>query len=227
MIGSPKNKKSDASMSLRDSVLISLRQSILTGEMKPGERLMEIPLSKKMDVSRTPIREAIRILELEGLVTMTPRKGVVVAQISEESLRDVLEVRRALDKLAITLACERITEEEIAQLNEAGMRFAEVIGTKDVIEISRADVAFHDIITKASKNEKLQEMMSSLSEEVYRFRFEYIKDADHHTLLVEEHKAIYEAIRNRDVETAVHVSMKHIDNQEHCICQNLNFKTFA
>ena len=111
MIGSPKNKKNDASMSLRDSVLISLRQSILTGEMKPGERLMEIPLSKKMDVSRTPIREAIRILELEGLVTMTPRKGVVVAQISEESLRDVLEVRRSLDKLAITLACERITEE--------------------------------------------------------------------------------------------------------------------
>ena len=95
---------------LRDVVFNTLRTSILTGELKPGERLMEIHLADKLGVSRTPIREAIRKLELEGLVTMIPRRGAEVAQITEKNLRDVLEVRRALDALAVELACERITD---------------------------------------------------------------------------------------------------------------------
>ena len=90
---------------LRDVVFNTLRTSILTGELKPGERLMEIHLADKLGVSRTPIREAIRKLELEGLVTMIPRRGAEVAQITEKNLRDVLEVRRALDALAVELAC--------------------------------------------------------------------------------------------------------------------------
>ena len=101
---------------LRDVVFNTLRTSILTGELKPGERLMEIHLADKLGVSRTPIREAIRKLELEGLVTMIPRRGAEVAQITEKNLRDVLEVRRALDALAVELACERITEDELAEL---------------------------------------------------------------------------------------------------------------
>ena len=84
---------------LRDLVFNTLRQAILTGELKPGERLMEIHLAEKMGVSRTPIREAIRKLELEGLVTMVPRRGAEVAQITEKSMTDVLEVRRTLDAL--------------------------------------------------------------------------------------------------------------------------------
>ena len=86
---------------LRDVVFNTLRQAILKGELAPGERLMEIQLAEKLGVSRTPIREAIRKLELEGLVLMIPRKGAEVAKISEKSLRDVLEVRRSLEELAI------------------------------------------------------------------------------------------------------------------------------
>ena len=91
---------------LRDVVFNTLRQAILKGELAPGERLMEIQLAEKLGVSRTPIREAIRKLELEGLVLMIPRKGAEVAKISEKSLRDVLEVRRSLEELAIELACQ-------------------------------------------------------------------------------------------------------------------------
>ena len=80
---------------LRDVVFNTLRQAILRGELKPGERLMEIQLANKLGVSRTPVREAIRKLELEGLVLMIPRKGAEVADISEKSLKDVLEVREA------------------------------------------------------------------------------------------------------------------------------------
>ena len=85
---------------LRDVVFNTLRKAILTGQLKPGERLMEVHLADKLGVSRTPIREAIRKLELEGLVIMIPRRGAEVARITEKSLRDVLEVRRALDALS-------------------------------------------------------------------------------------------------------------------------------
>ena len=89
----------DEFLPLRDVVFNTLRKAILTGELKPGERLLEIHLANQLGVSRTPIREAIRKLELEGLVIMMPRRGAEVAQITEKSLRDVLEVRRALDAL--------------------------------------------------------------------------------------------------------------------------------
>ena len=110
---------------LRDVVFNTLRQAILRGELKPGERLMEIQLANKLGVSRTPIREAIRKLELEGLVTMIPRRGAEVAQITEKSLQDVLEVRRALDALCAELACDRITAEGKAALKRACDSFEE------------------------------------------------------------------------------------------------------
>ena len=98
---------------LRDVVFNTLRKAILRGELKPGERLMEIQLANKLGVSRTPIREAIRKLELEGLVLMIPRKGAEVAQITEKNMQDVLEVRKALEELSVQLACERITPEHL------------------------------------------------------------------------------------------------------------------
>ena len=101
----------DEFLPLRDVVLNTLRQAILIGELKPGERLMEIHWANRLGVSRTPIREAINKLAQEGLVTITPRRGAEVAQITEKSMKDVLEVRRALDALCVELACDRITEE--------------------------------------------------------------------------------------------------------------------
>ena len=105
---------------LRDVVFNTLRRAILRGELKPGERLMEIQLANKLGVSRTPIREAIRKLELEGLVLMIPRKGAEVAEITEKNLRDVLEVRCALEELAVQLACERIDQDKLNDLHAAG-----------------------------------------------------------------------------------------------------------
>ena len=101
---------------LRDVVFNTLRQAILRGEMEPGERLMEIQLAEKLGVSRTPIREAMRKLEQEGLVVMIPRRGAQVANITEKDLNDVLEVRIALENVAIEKACARMTEEEMLSL---------------------------------------------------------------------------------------------------------------
>lgn len=109
----------DEYLPLRDVVFRTLRRAILKGELKPGERLMEVQLANRLGVSRTPVREAIRKLELEGLVTMIPRRGAEVAEITEKNMRDVLEVRRALEELAVKIACEKMTDEEIELLRQA------------------------------------------------------------------------------------------------------------
>ncbi|MCR5279496.1 MAG: GntR family transcriptional regulator, partial [Lachnospiraceae bacterium] len=119
----------DEYLPLRDVVFKTLRKAILTGELKPGERLMEIHLAQKLGVSRTPIREAIHKLEQESLVTMIPRRGAVVAEISEKGLRDVLEVRRALDTFCAELACDRITDEAKENLKVACKAFEDAVAT--------------------------------------------------------------------------------------------------
>lgn len=158
---------------------------------------MEIHLANRLGVSRTPIREAIRMLELEGLVTMIPRRGAEVAQITEKGLKDVLEVRQALDALAIELACERITEEEIRELRRACDTFVQMTRTQDAVRIAQADVALHDIIVRASGNDRLIQMVGNLSQQMYRYRLEYIKDVSQHGRLIEEHEEIYRCIRSR------------------------------
>ena len=209
---------------LRDVVFNTLRQAILTGELKPGERLMEIHLANKLGVSRTPIREAIRKLELEGLVTMIPRRGAEVAQITEKSMSDVLEVRRAVDALCVELACERITDRELEALKEACKGFEEAVNSGDVKKIAQADVAFHDIIVRATGNQRLVQLVNTLSEQMYRYRFEYIKDVSQHQSLVEEHSVIYESLLKKDKQTASEAAKLHIDNQEKTIIKQIRLE---
>ncbi|MCD7724618.1 MAG: GntR family transcriptional regulator [Clostridiales bacterium] len=214
----------DEFLPLRDVVFNTLRKAILTGELKPGERLMEIHLANQLGVSRTPIREAIRKLELEGLVIMIPRRGAEVAQITEKSLRDVLEVRRALDALCVELACERISADEIGQLKKACDAFEYATKTKDATTIAEADVALHDIIVQATRNRRLIQLINNLSEQMYRYRFEYIKDESGHEHLVNEHRMIYESILHRDKQKAAEASKTHIDNQEKSIISQLRIE---
>ncbi len=213
-MGSIFQQERDEYLPLRDVVFKTLRQGILTGELKPGERLMEIHLANKLGVSRTPIREAIRKLELEGLVTMIPRRGAEVAQITEKSMKDVLEVRKVLDNLSVDLACDRITEEEKEQLKNACMDFADAVKTGDFSMIAKTDVAFHDIIVAATRNIRLSQMVNNLAEQMYRYRFEYIKDSSQHSRLVQEHTEICDGIVNGDKEKALEAIEAHIDNQE-------------
>ena len=214
----------DDFLPLRDVVFKTLRQAILTGELKPGERLMEIHLANKLGVSRTPIREAIRKLELEGLVTMVPRRGAQVAQITEKNMSDVLEVRRALDELAVELACLRITQEEKEQLKEACLNFEKIVITNDVHEIAKADVAFHDIIFAATGNGRLSQMVNNLAEQMYRYRYEYIKDEKQHDMLVKEHRKIYDSIIANDTDSAKEAIRIHIENQEKAILRQIRLE---
>lgn len=212
----------DDYLPLRDVVFQTLRKAILTGELMPGERLMEIHLAQKLGVSRTPIREAIRKLELEGLVMNIPRRGAQVAEISERGLRDVLEVRRALDTFCAELACERISDEEKEALKKACKDFEDAVETKDVTVIAKADVAFHDIIVGATGNERLVALLNNLAEQMYRYRFEYIKDVSQHGKLIEEHRVLMDAILKGNIIGARDAAREHIDNQEKSILMQIS-----
>ena len=209
---------------LRDVVFNTLRQAILRGDLQPGERLLEIHLADKLGVSRTPIREAIRKLELEGLVLMIPRKGAVVAEITEKSLRDVLEVRRALEELAMKLACERISDEEIEELKVAAGEFENALKTGDVTVYAEADVKFHDIIYRTTDYQRLIQLLYNLREQMYRYRVEYLKRDDSHDTLLEEHQHIIEALERKDLEEAVKTICTHIDNQVTAVADTIRTK---
>ena len=124
---------------LRDVVFNTLRKAILKGELKPGERLMEIALAERLGVSRTPVREAMRKLELEGLVVMIPRRGAQVANITEKDLNDVLEVRIALENLSIENACTRMTEEQLEELWNAAKNFEATMAEGNLVKLAEAD----------------------------------------------------------------------------------------
>lgn len=174
---------------------------------------MEIKLANKLGVSRTPIREAIRKLELEGLVLMIPRRGAEVAEITEKSLNDVLEVRKALEELSVQLACERITPEQVEEMKMAAEDFRKVLKSGDVTKIAEADVKFHDIIFAATNNQRLITLLNNLREQMYRFRVEYLKQKECYPQLLEEHDKLIALISGGEVEEACELMGCHIDNQ--------------
>lgn len=207
---------------LRDVVFKTLRKAIITGEFAPGERLMEISLANRLGVSRTPVREAIRKLELEGLVINIPRRGAQVARITEKSLRDVIEVRSVLEEFAAVLACERITEEEMDELKSLHEQFVLSIEGNDILDMVEKDEQFHDAIFHAAKNDRLISILANLREQFYRYRMEYIKDIKQRSTLVTEHQELMNAIFRRDGEAAKKTMKDHLVNQQQAVIQAIS-----
>ncbi len=212
----------DEYLPLRDVVFQTLRKAILKGELKPGERLMEIALAEKMGVSRTPVREAIRKLELEGLVVTIPRRGAHVAQITIKDLNDVLEVRLGLEYMAIDKACCLMQQENFDTLQEAKLNFEQIMRSGSLTELAEADVLFHETIYKASDNQRLLQLLNNLREAIYRYRIEYLKDKQARSLLVREHEEIYKAMCDRDAVRAKDIMSEHIENQRLAIIRSID-----
>ena len=188
------------------------------------EELRETVLSKKLGVSRTPVREALRQLELEGLVLMIPRKGAEVADISEKSLKDVLEVREALEELAARLACDKITKEGINRLKEAAQDFRSALKSNDITQMAEADVRFHDVICNATENQKLGQLLNNLREQMYRYRIEYLKDQQVYEKLLSEHEEIIRHIEKGEKDEAARVVSRHIENQAQAVTDVIRTK---
>lgn len=199
---------------LRDVVFENLRTAILEGNLKAGQRLMEVQLAEQLGVGRTPIREAIRKLELEGLVVMLPRKGAYVANMSFKDLIDVLEIRASLEGLAASLAAERRNDEDIIDLEKLAKEFETCVRETNIEGVLKTDIDFHEKIFMMANNKKLYQLITSLWEQVHRFRVTYVSDYDASLSLVEEHNKILQAIKDGDSELAKKYATEHIELAE-------------
>jgi len=206
---------------LREVVFESLREAIIQGRLRPGERLMEAQLAEELGVSRTPVREAIRKLELEGFVAMLPRKGAYVAGISLKDIVDVFEIRAALEVLAAGLAAERITEEELDQMERYLLKAAEASSDADLGTFVEVDTGFHELIYKASRNQRLFQIVTLLQEQVQRFRTVSLSQPGRQKDAIHEHRQIIDAIAERNVELAQALAKEHIENAEQSMLQSL------
>ena len=221
MVKVPKLKM-DSYQPLRDVIFETLRKAIISGDIKPGERLMEVSLANQMGVSRTPVREAIRRLEAEGLVTMTPRKGTHVAELSVKDIMDVLEVRTVLDKLATDLAAKRMQPSQLKALENVHKQYIACVEKNNIEGAIKKDIEFHDLIYAASGNPRLVAVAGSLREHVYRFRVIYMSGGDPIAEnVLNEHEEILAALKEANNNLASDLAEKHIRNQMETIIKTV------
>jgi len=212
--------KLDQYKPLREIVLETMREAILQQVIKPGERLMESKLADDMGVSRTPIREAIRQLELEGYLIMVPRKGAYVSEISLNDIHEVYEIRSALEILASGLAAERATPEEIEQMERCIYRESAVLGTEDIIKTVEVDTELHSLIYQASRNDRLVAILNKLREQIYRMRVVSTALPGRRAKSLAYHRDLVEAISQRDAEGAEKIAGEHMRLAEQSMIQH-------
>jgi DNA-binding GntR family transcriptional regulator len=204
----------DSARPLRELVFDALRNAILDGVIKPGERLLENQLAEELGVSRTPVREAIRKLELEGFAVILPRKGAYVSEISFKDVREVYEIRAALEALASGLAAERVMDNEVEEMERRLIAESANLENEDNSLTVEADVDLHELIYKATRNEKLISLISNLKEQVYRLRSTSITLPGRKKRSLDEHKRIVEAIAEHNIKLAQRLAHEHIEHAE-------------
>ena len=202
----------DEFLPLRDVVFNTLRQAILTGELKPGERLMEIHLANKLGVSRTPIREAIRKLELEGLVHIIPNKGAFVEGVTLQDVKDIYEIRTLLEGLCARWAAERITQEQLEELEEIVFLSDFHYSKENWDQILELDNRFHEMVYEACASKELTRVLRDYHHYLQRIRRITLEEKARAHASINEHRAIAEALKARDARTAEECARLHIRN---------------
>jgi DNA-binding GntR family transcriptional regulator len=175
---------------------------------------MEIQMADEMGVSRTPVREAIRKLEMEGFVVMIPRRGTYVSNMSIRDITDVYEIRISLDTLAAGLAAERISDEELEELQRLLVKVGNAIEENDMAKVVEADIEFHDVLYKASRNERLRNIINNLREQITVIRGVSMRYPGRLKDTQEEHRRLVESIAARNVEKSQEAARIHLENAE-------------
>jgi len=196
---------------LGNIVYESLKESILNGSLKPGEKLMESRIAEDLGVSRTPVREAIRKLEKEKYVKMIPRKGAYVEDLTMEDILEVLEIRIVLEGLASKLAARNISDEMKDRIQKNIESFDNASSELDRKELISLDEKFHHIIYQSSGNKKLNEIVRELQDQFQRFRLSYFNELSSYMKLANSHNKLYQAIIDGDEEAAEKYAKEHIE----------------
>ncbi len=183
---------------LAEQIAVQLRRSILRGDIKPGQSVKERDNAAEMGVSRTPMREAIRILAKEGLIVLRPSRSPIVAELDFKSVSDQAEVLIALENLSAELACKNATAEDIAQIDGIVAYMAEHFYDTDPLDMFEIDMSFHTALAEASHNRALAETHRSYLQRLWHARYLAASQRRNRERVVTEHSKILEAIRSRD-----------------------------
>jgi len=201
-------------MALSTDLFMSLRKDILQGKLHQGEKLTEQQICDEYNVSRTPVREAFRQLELEGFIETIPNRGAFVTGFSPQDIEDMYELRKSYEILAVKWAIERITEEEFEKLEEAFEFMEFYTQKKDAEKMLNINMNFHELIYRASHNRMLFHILSSYQLYIKQSRSADRSDVSSRFLdeILAEHREVFEAFKNKDVEAGIAAVSKHLDN---------------
>jgi DNA-binding GntR family transcriptional regulator len=199
---------------LNEIVFERLQGEILQGRLRPGDALRQEEITKRLGVSRTPVREAIHRLQAEGLVTSIPRKGAVVSEIPVKKIQEIYDVRGQLEAFAAELAIDHLTESDFRRLQEL-IRQMELLHPKaDLERILEKNTEFHSIIYSAAKNETLVGMIEQLWRDIRRLRSRYLLTPHGHQHSTAEHTLILEALRAKDRKRVRELILKHCEHSK-------------
>ncbi|PTQ13034.1 GntR family transcriptional regulator [Sphingomonas oleivorans] len=196
--------------SLHDALTPSLRGMILGGELKPGAKIPERQLCERFGVSRTPLREALKVLAAEGLIELLPQRGAIVAQISAEDIEELFPIMAALEALAGELACERATDADIARIRALHDQMMESYRIDDEDNYLRLNRLVHEAIFDIARNDTLAAMYQQILMRIHAHRFIVRKSEANWKSAVEEHEQIMEALAARDKRRLSRLLRKHV-----------------
>jgi DNA-binding GntR family transcriptional regulator len=212
---------------LRDRIASSIRDSIIEGRIKPGQRLLEPEVAQVLGVSRTPLREAFFQLEAEGFVKVQPRKGAVVSELSRKDAEDTSLIKNTLEALAGRLAAGNMTDEIIQELESVNEELVEQSQSpkKDFRIILELNTRFHTIINNASGNEKLSDLIRILRKQTLRYNYIYLSLLSHLETSVQEHRHIIEALKQRDEKAVGEYTWQHGERARIALCEYMEKKS--
>ena len=209
-------------LSLKDRVHQNIKFQIIRGTLKPGTRLPEEELSKAMNISRAPIREAFNRLEKEGFVSITPRKGATVSAITSQMTEDIFEIRETLESLAVKKSIGKIS---IKKLEEVGDEFKKFINkstnAENCIQYLALDKKFHDLLSQNCGNKKLIELLANLQEQIHWLRNISLKRITF-AGSIKEHLAIIEALKKNDEKLITKALLQHLERAKESSFAEIN-----
>jgi DNA-binding GntR family transcriptional regulator len=185
-------------LTLRERILETIRDAIMTGALKPGEKVAEPELAARFGISRTPIREAFRQLESEGYLSVVPRKGALVASFSAKDVEEFYAIKSILEGYAARKACTLLSTRDINKLEGINEKLREIAQEGDVRHFFKVHSSFHELFIKGAGNDKLHDMIAALLKKFQRLRMESLSKPGRMLVSVEEHEKIIEAFRSRD-----------------------------
>jgi DNA-binding GntR family transcriptional regulator len=205
---------------LRDRIASSIRNAIMDGRLKPGSRLTEQELVLMLGVSRTPLREALLLLDSEGFINVLPRRGAVVSEISQNDVEEIYGAKGILEAAAARLACDKISNETIQELSTLTDEMETTAKDKrnDYRTLLNLNAEFHQLLSDAGGNKKISQFIKNLRDQTLRYNYIYLSLQSRIDSSVSDHRKIIEALKQKNKETIEQIIKEHNESACRSLC---------